>query len=295
MHLVDEQDDVAVVFDFFDDALQAFLELAAVLGPSDERGDVERHEALVAQDVGYLPVGDELCQPLDDGRLADARLADEQRVVLAATRQDLLNALGLALAADDRVELATCSAPGEVGAELVEHRALLRAPRLLLAARIGKRHGRGGIVDELGDGRADLLAIDAHIGKCLHGDAVALAHDAEQQVLGGNVVLAELQRLAQRTFEHALCPRREGDVACSDRHLLVGDFLDLGDGLFVRHVEPLERLGGDALAFANQTEQQVLGSDVGLLELSCLFLREDEDPAGLVGELLKHVLMPPQY
>ena len=84
-------------------------------------------------------------------------------------------------------------------------------------------------------------------------------------------------------------------MACSDRHLLVGDFLDLGDGLFVCHVEPLERLGGDALAFANQTEQQGLGSDVGLLELSCLFLREDEDPAGLVGELLKHVLMPPQY
>jgi hypothetical protein len=37
----------------------------------------------------------ELREPLDDRRLADARLADEHRVVLLAAREDLHHALDL--------------------------------------------------------------------------------------------------------------------------------------------------------------------------------------------------------
>ena len=45
-------------------------------------------------------------QPLGDRGLADAGLADEQRVVLAAAAQDLDHALELVLAADQRIDLA---------------------------------------------------------------------------------------------------------------------------------------------------------------------------------------------
>ena len=51
----------------------------------------------------------------------------------------------------------------------------------------------------------------------------------------------------------------------------------------------LERLGGDAVLLADQTEQQVLGADVVLVEHARFFLGVDDDPARLLGESLEHV------
>ena len=118
--LVDEQQDVAAGLDLLEHLLQALLEVAAVAGAGDEGAEVERVQLLVAQRVGHVVVDDHLGEALDDRRLADARLADQHRVVLRAPGQDLHDPLELAGAADDRVELALAGELGEVAAELVE-------------------------------------------------------------------------------------------------------------------------------------------------------------------------------
>ena len=122
VHLIDEEDAVAGALDLFDDLLEALLELAAVLGAGDERADVEREQALVEQRLGHFAADDALGERLDDGGLADAGLADEDRVVLGAAREDLDDALDLLLAADDGVELVGARGGGQVDAELVDGR-----------------------------------------------------------------------------------------------------------------------------------------------------------------------------
>src|SRR4051812_18394778 len=52
--------------------LQALLELAAVLRAGDERGEIERVDLLVLQQLGHLGTRDALREALDDGGLADA-------------------------------------------------------------------------------------------------------------------------------------------------------------------------------------------------------------------------------
>ena len=85
VQLVEEQDDRALrVSDLLQHALQAFLELAAVCRARDQRADVEGDHAPLAQRLGHVAVDDPLCEPLDDRRLADARLADQHGVVLGA-------------------------------------------------------------------------------------------------------------------------------------------------------------------------------------------------------------------
>ena len=63
----------------------------------------------------------------------------------------------------------------------------------------------------------DLLAhgrqVRAKLAEHLGGNALALADQAEQDVLGADVVVAKLQRLAQGQLEHLLGARRERDVA----------------------------------------------------------------------------------
>ena len=92
------------------------------------------------QRLGHVVGGDRLGEALDDGGLADAGLADEHRVVLGAARQHLHDALGLAVATDDRVELLLAGELGEVATELVEDQ---RARRRVAAVTAG---GGAGLV-----------------------------------------------------------------------------------------------------------------------------------------------------
>ena len=63
-------------------------------------------ELLVAQALRNVAVHDAQRQAFGDGGLADARLADEHRIVLGAARQDLDRAADFLVAADDGIELA---------------------------------------------------------------------------------------------------------------------------------------------------------------------------------------------
>ena len=121
VELVDEQDDLALgVLDLLEHGLEPFLELAAELGPGDERAEIERDDALVLERLGHVAADDPLGEALGDGRLADARLADQDRVVLRPAGQDLDDAADLVVAPDDRIQLAGPRLGGEVAAVLLE-------------------------------------------------------------------------------------------------------------------------------------------------------------------------------
>ena len=70
---------------------------------------------------------------------------------------------------------------------------------------------------------------------------------------------------------------------------LADDLLDLCPHGLERDVEALERLGGDAFAFVDQTQEDVLGADVVVVEQACFLLREDHHPSGPIGEPFEHV------
>ena len=72
---------------------------------------------------------------LGDRRLADARVADQHRVVLGPPGEDLDRLLDLVGAADHRVELALARGLGEVAAVLVQRLGLARGPAALLGWR----------------------------------------------------------------------------------------------------------------------------------------------------------------
>ena len=122
VELVDEHDDVRVLGQLLHDRLQALFELAAILGAGDDERDVEREEPLVGEEMRHVAVDDLLRQPLDDGGLADARLADEHRVVLRAPAEHLLHALDLDVPPDQRVELVLHRRFRQIAAELREQR-----------------------------------------------------------------------------------------------------------------------------------------------------------------------------
>ena len=171
--------------DLLEDGLEPVLELAPVLRPGDERADVEGEEPLVLQGLGDVAVGDAPGQPLDDGGLPDARLADEDGIVLRPPGQDLDDAPDLVLAADDRVELPLPGQGGEVAGVLLQ----------------GLELGLGlGIGDPLraadrGQGLEDGVLGDAPRPQDPAGVVGLVLEHGQEEVLGGDVLVLERRGL----------------------------------------------------------------------------------------------------
>ena len=163
--------------------LEPFLELAAILGAGEQRGHVERQHALALERLRHLAVDDALREPFDDRRLADARLADQHRIVLRAALENLDRAADFVVAADHRVELACAGALGQVDGVLLERLALAFGVLVVHLRAAAHRVDRG----------FERLARQA----VLLGDAAGFAlvvGDGEQEHLARDVGVVELLR-----------------------------------------------------------------------------------------------------
>ena len=234
MHLVDEQDDLAVRgLDLREHGLQPLLELAAIFGAGDQRAEIERQNLLVLQALGHVAVDDAVRQPLDDRRLADARLADQHGVVLGAAGQHLDGAPDLLVAADHRIELAFGGGLGEVAGV-----ALQRVIGLLGAGRI-----RGAALAQLVDGGVERLRRDPGIGEDARGLRLLGHGERLQHPLDGDEAVAGFGRDLLGLVEHAAQGRSHMHLRPAAR-----DLRQLGE----RGLGALERLLRPAAGLGNQ-------------------------------------------
>ena len=88
--------------------------------PACSRPRSRVRSATFSQRRRHVARGDAQRQPFDDGGLADARLAGEDRIVLPAAHQDVDHLADLEVAAEDRVDLAGLGLRRQVDGELVE-------------------------------------------------------------------------------------------------------------------------------------------------------------------------------
>ena len=266
VQLVDEDDDVRVLGQFFHDRLEAFFELAAILGAGDDERDVERQKALVGQEMRHVAVDDLLGEALDDGGLADARLADEHGVVLRAAAEHLLHALDLEVTADQRIELVLHRRLGQVARELGQQRRFLDPRQRRLLVQQGD--------DVFADG------VEAH--PLFHEDrrrhGALFPENAEEQVLRADVVVEQPVGLFRRKLQHALGFGAEGDFD-RGRDLLAEDgaALDFLADAFEGQMGSGKDAAREPLAFADETEEQMLGFNRDAAQLAGLVAREEED------------------
>ena len=193
VQLVDEGDDLpAGVLDLLEDGLEPLLELAAVLRAGDHRGQVEAQHPTALERVGHVAGDHALGEALDDGGLADAGLADEDRVVLRTTRQHLDDPADLGVAADDRVEPTLLGGGGEVDGVLLQR----------LVRRLGVLAGHPAVAAHGGQPLAQPGLGQADVAEQLLGAALG-AGDRDEQVLGGDVLVLHAGGQVERTGEHA--------------------------------------------------------------------------------------------
>ena len=120
MNFIDEEDDVLRLDDIIHHILQALLKLTAVLRARDECRHRQRHNVLVLKEEGHLSGGNASCQSLGDGRLADPRLAKQERIVLRPPCQNLNHAINLRRTANHGVKTSRTGRCGQIRAKLFQ-------------------------------------------------------------------------------------------------------------------------------------------------------------------------------
>ena len=164
--------------------LEPLLELAAELGAGDHGAEIERQQLLVAQGFRHVAVDDALRQPFDDRGLADAGLADQDRVVLGAARQHLDRAADLLVAADDGVELAFARHRGQVARIFLQRFIAVLGGGALGLAALAHRFDR----------RVQVLRRQAGFAKNPRGRRALGQRQGEQQPFCGDEAVAGLGR-----------------------------------------------------------------------------------------------------
>ncbi len=130
MDLVDEEDGILSRFQLLDDLLEPLFEVAPVARAGDQRAHVEGEEGFFRQRLGTLALLYGEREPFDDRRLADARIAYQQRIVLRPPCENLQGACRLVTASDEGIDLSLLGFLVEVAAEDRQRRRT-RAPSLL--------------------------------------------------------------------------------------------------------------------------------------------------------------------
>ena len=182
---------------------------------------------------GHLPVDDHLGEPLGERRLADAGLADVERIVLAPPAQHLDGALDLGLAPDQRIDPALRRAAVEVRGVVLERAAGRLRPRPprprrraapVAAALAELREPVGDEIDDVEPG---------HVVQAeqIDGVGLLLAEDRDQHVLALDLLLAARLDVKDGALQHALESERRLHVlvalALEARRGLVDELLQL--------------------------------------------------------------------
>ena len=69
---------------------------------------------------------------------------------------------------------------------------------------------------------------------------------------------------------------------------LTDDFCDLAADSIEVDIKALEASGGHAFAFMNESKQDVLGTDVVVVEMASFFLGQHDHTTSSIGEAFEH-------
>ena len=278
--LVDEDDDAARGRrNLFQHGLQAFLELAAILGARDHGREVEREELLVAQTFRHVAIDDALRQTFHDRGLADARLPDEDGVVLRPAGKHLHRAADFLVPPDDGIELAVARRLRQVAGIFLQ-RVVFIFRRLAVG---------GAALPHVLDRLVQFLWGNPGGFKRLRGLRSFRHGQRQQHEFRRDVAVARLLRhlfgLIQRTRRCGIQMKCVGAAALDRRNLVHGPvdgelrFLGIATGR-------IDERGGHPFPVIEEGLQQVFGRETLMVLTDRNGLTRLDEPPGALGELL---------
>ena len=260
VQFVDEQDDLPVrLFNILEHCFQAVFELPTILSAGQHGAEVERDHSLVAQQFRHIAGENAPRQSFHDGRLANARFANEHRIVLGAPRQHLDHAANFFIPANHRVKLAPARQFRQVLGIAVK--GLVLALRSLVGHSLVAAHG--------GQAFEDCVAGSALRCQRKLRRIILQLRQCQQQVLGRHVLVFKIFCFFGGVVQHLLQVVGEAGLRRGSAYLgQAGDSVaNTGVQLFGAHSNLLQHGNDDAVFVFQQRHEQVQGKHFRLTVL----------------------------
>ena len=246
MDFIDEENPIRVFLHFVDDFFQPFLKLPAILRAGDDGRHIEGNDVRIFQHFRDVSVHDALREPFGNRRLPDARLPDEDRIVLAAPRKNLNHAADFVRAADDGIDFSLPRAFIEIYRKFGEFAHIFAA--LPLRFPFAGENARKGAL-QIGLRHAEMLQNAQR--------RTALADERQEQMLGADIAISEIICLLDRHLQDPFCPRRRIDAGRVEKRLLRRARQNLLNRFF-RNAQRRQDLPAAGFLFVRNAEQQML-------------------------------------
>ena len=246
-----------MLLDLLHDLLQALFEIAAIAGAGEQRPHVEGEDRRIGEHFRHFAAGDLAGEPLGDRGLADAGLADEQRVVLLPAAQNLDRALHFGLAADQRIDAALARLLVEIDAIGVERTVLLLAvgsiflgftllAMVVILLGSTRRFRRIGEARPLGDAVRNVIdrVVTRHVLllQKIGGMAFALGENRDQHVGAGHLLAPGGLHMDHGALDDALEAGRRLGILTSVGDQILEFVVDIFDEVLLQHIE-VDRAG----------------------------------------------------
>ena len=119
---------------------------------------------------------------------------------------------------------------------------------------------------------AHLVQVGAQIAQHLSRYAFPFPNEAQQNVFGADIGVAELPRLVESQLEDALGPGGKADVSLGYPFAAADDLFNFGPHLIQTDTYRLQGPCRHTFSLGGQTQQNVLGSYDVMPQTPCLFL-----------------------
>ena len=265
--LVDEQHRIGQLFELFHHGLEPFLEITAIARAGKQRAHVERIDNRFLEDFRHIAFGDLARQPFGDRRLADASIADIDRVVLGPSAQHLDGAPELRIAADERVDLAVARLVIEIDAVILKGGGALLATLALAGfAAASLIAGQGTLLAPAGLRDAVRNEIDRveprHVLLLeeIGGVALALGENGDEHIGAGYFLAARRLDVNDGALNDALERRRRAGILRVGHDQTIEFFVDelLQIGLERVDIDIAAGQNGHSVAIFGQREEEML-------------------------------------
>ena len=203
VQLIKKKQHIACFLDFIHHRFNPLLKLTAIFGAGNHQREVESNHFFAGDNLRHGAVGNRLSESFSDRGFANPGFPEQHRIILCAAAENLNNALDFILTANHRVEFSLACQLSQIAPERIECRCFglfslftrlgcVRCFILLFglhgAVVVGVEHGHNFF--------AGLIEIHTHIFEHAGGNAFAFAQQAEQNMLGADIAVAERAGLA---------------------------------------------------------------------------------------------------
>src|SRR6266849_3104297 len=121
------------------------------------------------------------------------------------------------------------------------------------------------------------------------GDAFPFPEEPKKQMLGTDVVVTHPARFLEGDLEDLLDARGRDDLLDDDPLVAAEQGLDRVADIADLDAKVVKDLAGQALILAEQSQEQVLGTDIAVMRLFGFFLGERQSLPGSLSEPLERV------